>query len=113
MSAGASETGSGPVRALGEDSGQDRPALPYYHPAVTLTGMSDRSFILVKFNIEANGRFEVEILEGTGNIHHDARALHVLKRWKWLPMRINGENLASVEIVRLFRKDIPTSKARQ
>ena len=113
MSAEDPDTGSGPVRAPGEDLGEDRPALPYYHPAVTLTGMSDRTFILVKFDIEANARFEVEILEGTGNIHLDARALHVLKRWKWLPMRINGENLASVEIVRLFRKDTPPSQARQ
>ena len=76
---------------------------------MTLHGADGREWILVRFEVEANGTSKVEMLEGTGNIHQDARVLNVLRRWKWLPMKIDGQTYRSIEIVRLYRKDLGKS----
>ncbi|MCA9777621.1 MAG: hypothetical protein KC800_12920 [Candidatus Eremiobacteraeota bacterium] len=101
-----SAPGDDPIHLKGNEKSKDRPALPYYHPSIPLEGRSAKEWILVRFEVEANGTFQVEILEGTGNIHQDARVLNVLRRWKWLPMKINGETYRSVEVVRLYRRDV-------
>jgi outer membrane biosynthesis protein TonB len=101
-----SPMGEDALNLKGQTAARDRPAIPYYHPAVTLEGANGREWILVRFAVEANGTFDVEILEGTGNIHQDARALNVLRRWRWLPMQIDGETYPTVEVVRLYRRDI-------
>lgn len=90
----------------GESEAKDRPAVPYYHPAAQLEGKSGRDWIVARFEVEANGTFKVEMLEGTGDIHQDARILNVLRRWKWLPLRIDGQTHRSVEVIRLFRHDL-------
>ena len=101
-----SAPGDDPINLKGDEKAKDRPALPYYHPSIPLEGRSAKEWILVRFEVEANGTFKVEMLEGTGNIHQDARVLNVLRRWKWLPMKINGETYRSVEVVRLYRRDV-------
>jgi outer membrane biosynthesis protein TonB len=103
---GQGTSGADSVNLKGEASLKDRPAVPYYHPAVTLEGVVGRDWILVRFEVEANGTFKVEMLEGTGNIHQDARVLNVLRRWKWLPMQIDGQQYRSIEVVRLYRRDV-------
>lgn len=98
--------GSGPNEQAGGLDQRNRQAVPYYHPAVSLEGVVHKEWILVKFTIEANGRFEPEILDGTGDIHRDARVLQSLRKWRWLPMRIDGQDLPSVEVVRLFKREL-------
>lgn len=95
--------GDGPVDLPGDNFSGDRHAKPYYHPRVVIPGSSDRDYILVRFEVQSNGVFDAEIVEGTGDIHADARALKILRRWKWLPMIIDGEKVRSVEILRLNR----------
>jgi len=102
-----SDAGNSPIDIHGQSESRNRPAIPYYHPPVTLKGHTDKDWILVKFEVEKNGTFQVEIVEGMGNIHQDARALQRLKRWRWIPMMIDGETYASVELVRLFKQDGP------
>ena len=106
---GQERPGDDPYHLKGESTSKDRPAIPYYHPTVTLHGADGREWILVRFEVEANGTSKVEMLEGTGNIHQDARVLNVLRRWKWLPMKIDGQTYRSIEIVRLYRKDLGKS----
>lgn len=102
----AGASGQDPINLKGESESADRPALPYYHPSVTLEGRTGRDWILVRFEVAANGTFKVEMLDGTGDIHQDARVLNVLRRWKWLPMRIDGQTYPSVEVIRLYRHEV-------
>ena len=95
--------GDGPVDIDGEEATGDRMAKPYYHPKVTIPGRHGKEYIVVRFQVEASGVCDAEILEGTGDIHADARALVILRRWKWLPMIIDGEKLRSIEIIKLNR----------
>ena len=92
----AKSGGSGPLP-------KDSPAVPTYHPAVTLTDAYYIDSILVRFYIEPDSRFEVEILQGTGDGVLDARTVVALKRWKWMPKREGGQYVSSIETVRLWR----------
>lgn len=93
------------INLVGTEDSPNSPAVPYYHPTVTVVGTSSRDWILVEFQIERNGVFRVQMLEGTGDIHRDARALNTLRRWKWIPRKINGERVASVEVIRLYKRE--------
>jgi len=98
--------GHDPVDSDGEKKGKDRPAIPYYKPTISLEEQTGEQQILVRFEVAENGTCRVEMLEGTGDIHRDARVLNVLRRWKWLPMRIDGRTYPSVEVLRFYRRDL-------
>lgn len=89
----------------GEKLPDNAPAVPTYHPSVTLVDAPHTEWILARFQLEVDSSFEVEILEGSGDGVTDARALLVLKTWRWLPKRVDGEFVPSVEVVRLYRVD--------
>ena len=98
--------GEDPIDAEGTKKGKDRPAIPYYKPTISLEEQTGQQQILVRFEVAENGTCKVEMLEGTGDIHRDARVLNILRRWKWLPMRIDGQTYPSVEVLRFYRRDI-------
>ena len=98
--------GDDPVDSEGIKQGKDRPAIPYYKPTISLEEQTGERQILVRFEVAENGTCRVEMLEGTGDIHRDARVLNVLRRWKWLPMRIDGQTYPSVEVLRFYRRDL-------
>ena len=97
--------GNDPINSDGEKKGKDRPAIPYYKPTISLEDQTGQHQILVRFEVAVNGTCKVEMLEGTGDIHRDARVLNVLRRWKWLPMRIDGQTYPTVEVLRFYRHD--------
>ncbi len=81
----------------------EEPAVPTYHPAVIIDGWLDEQWLTVQFDIAPNGRFQVTILEGTGDPAMDAIALTTLRQWRWQPKRIKRRPVASTEILRLKR----------
>ena len=81
----------------------EEPARPIYHPAVVIDGWRDEQWLTVRFDISANGRFRVTLLEGTGDPALDALALDILRQWRWEPRKVKRRPTPSTEILRLKR----------
>lgn len=79
------------------------PARPLHHPPVVIDGWRDEQWLTVQFEVAPNGRFRVALLEGTGDPALDARALEILRGWRWKPKTVRRRPVASTEILRLKR----------
>ena len=60
-----------------------------------------RTFVRARFDIAADGGFQVTLLTSSGNPQLDALTLETLRRWRWQPAIVNGQPTASIQRVRV------------
>lgn len=82
---------SGPTQEA-EPVNQVKPEIPE-----ELKQGSLKTFVRVKVDIEANGRFTVTLRTSSGNAEIDRRVLGALNRWKWKPALQNGKPVQSTQ----------------
>lgn len=82
---------SGPTQEA-EPVNQVKPEIPD-----DLKQDSFKTFVRVKVDIEANGRFTVTLRTSSGNAEIDRRVLGALNRWKWKPALQNGRPVQSTQ----------------
>jgi peptidyl-prolyl cis-trans isomerase B (cyclophilin B) len=63
-------------------------------PDVTLKA-TDKGTVKVKFIISADGKTQVELVEGSGNSDVDKALLSSLEQWKWLPALKGGSPIST------------------
>jgi periplasmic protein TonB len=54
-----------------------------------------KSTVTARFNIAADGKFTVKLIESSGNEEIDSLVLSTLKKWRWKPATVDERPVAS------------------
>ncbi|MDR3691470.1 MAG: TonB family protein [Fimbriimonas sp.] len=81
--------------------GESREAKPDHQEAVeipeNLKSQSFKSFVRVRVEINADGKFKVVLRTSSGNVDVDRLVLDTLNKWSWKPALKDGESVDSVQ----------------